>query len=366
MIIGRILGTYFARRFFSAVAMIFLSCVSLIMLVDFLEMSRRTADREAVSTGMVALLTLYRAPAFTEQLLPFAVLFGGIFSFVMLSRRLELVVARAVGLSAWQFTFPAIFVSFLIGVFATTVFNPVSADFKERANRMEGEIFASAPAGSLLGTTKGAFWIRQQSVDGQTIIKALATQRGGRELINVTVFEFDKRDQLVERVEAKTASLEYGYWQLNEARVVIPGFEQQHFDTFLIATNLEPAQIQESLLSAETVSFWQLPEAIKNAEQAGFGAARYRLQLQSLLARPFLLVAMVLIAAAVGLRVFRFGGVGQTILGGVMAGFLLYLGTKLAEDLGEAGVIHPIAAAWFPAVAGIFLGVLVLLHREDG
>ncbi|MEP9376925.1 LPS export ABC transporter permease LptG [Aquabacter sp. CN5-332] len=364
--IGRLLGFYFARRFFSAVVMIFFSCVALIMLVDFLEMSRRTADRDAVTTSMVALLTLYRAPAFTEQLLPFAVLFGGIASFVMLSRRLELVVARAVGLSAWQFTFPAIFVAFLIGVFATCVFNPVSAEFKERANRMESDIFNSSPSGGLLTQGKGTFWIRQQSVDGQAVIQAAATQQGGRELLNVTVFEFDKHDRVIERVEAKSATLDYGYWVLKDVRVLIPGFEQQKFDSYLIATNLNPAQIQDSLLSAETVSFWQLPEAIESAEQAGFGAARYRLQLQSLLARPFLLVAMVFIAAVVGLRIFRFGGVGQTILGGVVAGFLLYLGTKLAEDLGEAGVVHPIAAAWFPAVAGIFLGVLVLLHREDG
>ncbi|TCT05090.1 LPS export ABC transporter permease LptG [Aquabacter spiritensis] len=364
--IGRLLGFYFARRFLSAVLMIFFSCVALIMLVDFLEMARRTADRDAVTTGMVALLTLYRAPAFTEQLLPFAVLFGAIASFVTLSRRLELVVARAVGLSAWQFTFPAIAVAFLIGVFSTSVFNPVSAEFKERANRMESDIFNASPAGGLLGPGQGSFWVRQQSVDGQAIIEAAGTQQGGRELYNVTVFEFDRRGNVVQRVEAKTATLERGYWALNDVRVLIPGFDQQAFAKFLIATNLDPNQIQESALSAETVSFWQLPEAIRSAEQAGFGAARYRLQLQSLLARPFLLVAMVLIAAVVGLRVFRFGGVGQTILGGVVAGFLLYLGTKLAEDLGEAGVVHPIAAAWFPAVAGIFLGVLVLLHREDG
>lgn len=101
--IGRILGFYFARRFASAVALIFLSCVGLIMLVDFLEMARRTADKDHVTTSMVALVTLYRAPAFTEQLLPFAVLFGAMATFVVLSRNLELVVARAAGLSAWQF-----------------------------------------------------------------------------------------------------------------------------------------------------------------------------------------------------------------------------------------------------------------------
>lgn len=363
--IGRTLGLYFARRFFAAVVMIFVSCVALITLVDFLEMSRRTADRDTVSAGLVALLTLYRAPSFTEQLLPFAVLFGGIAVFVTLSRKLELVVARAVGLSAWQFTFPAVLVAFLIGVFSSTVFNPVSADFKERANRIEGEIFNSS-SGSFVPTGKAGVWIRQQSVDGQAIIQAAATQRGGREFIGVTVFEFDRKDHVIQRLEAKSATLERGYWELHDVRVLIPGFDQQWFETFHIATNLDPDQIQDNLTSPETVSFWQLPGAIAAAEQAGFGAQRYRLHFQSLLARPFLLVAMVLIAAVVGLKVFRFGGVGQTILGGVVAGFLLYLGTKLAEDLGEAGVIHPVAAAWFPAVAGIVLGVLFLLHREDG
>ncbi|MGU3495600.1 LPS export ABC transporter permease LptG [Xanthobacteraceae bacterium A53D] len=362
--IGRTLGFYFARRFVAAVAMIFFSCVALIMLVDFLEMSRRVAERD-VTVSMVGLLTLYRAPAFTEQLLPFAVLFGGMATFVTLSRKLELVVARAVGLSVWQFSFPAILVAFAIGVFATTVFNPVSADFKERANQMEAEIFNTS-SGLLTQGASSGFWIRQQSIDGQAIIQAAASQQGGRVLTGVTVFEFDRAGLLMERVEARTATLSEGVWRLSDARVVVPGGEQQTFETYLIATKLDPRQIQDTLVAPETVSFWQLPTAISSAEQSGFGADRYRLQLQSLLARPFLLVAMVLIAAVVGLRVFRFGGVGQTILGGVLAGFLLYLGTKLTEDLGDAGVIHPIAAAWFPALVGIFLGVLVLLHREDG
>ncbi|MGE4372160.1 MAG: LPS export ABC transporter permease LptG [Xanthobacter sp.] len=362
--IGRILGFYFARRFAWAVALIFFSCVSLIMLVDFLEMARRTADRENVTTTILALVTIYRTPAFTEQLLPFAVLFGAMATFVLLSRNLELVVARAVGLSVWQFIAPAVIVAFLIGVFATTVFNPLSADFKERANQLESEIFGSS--GSFLSDARNEFWIRQQSIDGQAIIQAAASQDGGRQLSNVVVYEFDRNDQLMERVDAKSARLVDGVWELTDARVLAPGQELQRFTTFIIATNLDPERIQESLMAPETVPFWQLPAAIHSAEQTGFGAERYRLQLQSLLARPFLLVAMVLIAAVVGLRVFRFGGVGQTILGGVLAGFLLYVGTKLAEDLGEAGIVHPVAAAWFPATVGIIVGVLVLLHREDG
>ena len=51
------------------------------MLVDFLEMARRVGERD-VGTSTIVLLIFYRAPYFTEQLLPFAVLFGAIGTFL--------------------------------------------------------------------------------------------------------------------------------------------------------------------------------------------------------------------------------------------------------------------------------------------
>jgi len=361
-VIGPTLGFYFGRRFLGSVLGIFVGCAALIMLIDFLEMSRRVGERDVDGLTLL-LLIVYRAPSFTEQLLPFAVLIGAIGTFLTLSRRLELVVARAAGISAWQFIAPAGICALLLGVVSTTVYNPVSADFKERANRIEAEIFNRQTG--LFSATSGGFWIRQQSVDGQAIIQAAATADGGRQLSGVNVFLFGLDGKLDERIEARNAVLEDGAWRLNEARVLTPTVGLERYETYMVATNLTPNQVQETLQS-ETVPFWSLPAAVDAATRVGFGAERYRLQYQSLLARPVLLLAMVLIAASVSLRVFRFGGVGQAILGGVAAGFLLYVFTKLAEDLGEAGIVHPVIAAWFPAVVGALMGVLILLHREDG
>ena len=64
-----------------------------------------------------------------------------------------------------------------------------------------------------------------------------------------------------------------------------------------------------------------------------------------LLAQPFYLVAMVLLAAAVSLRFFRFGGVQKMVLGGVGAGFLLYVLAKITGDLSKAELMAPVAAA---------------------
>jgi lipopolysaccharide export system permease protein len=54
------------------------------------------------------------------------------------------------------------------------------------------------------------------------------------------------------------------------------------------------------------------------------------------------------------------------ILGGAMAGFLLYVVTVLVKAFGSAGIVPPVAAAWFPVIAAGFFGVTFLLYKEDG
>ena len=54
------------------------------------------------------------------------------------------------------------------------------------------------------------------------------------------------------------------------------------------------------------------------------------------------------------------------VTGGVVAGFVLYVATKLVSDLGGAGFLSAPIAAWSPAIVGCMLGSLVLLHQEDG
>jgi lipopolysaccharide export system permease protein len=114
------------------------------------------------------------------------------------------------------------------------------------------------------------------------------------------------------------------------------------------------------------VPFWDLPGTIHRTERAGLDATPYRLRYEVLLARPLLFIAMVFVAASVSLRFFRFGGIAKMALGGVAAGFMLYVATELMEDLGASGLVGPTVAAWFPAIVGSLLGTLALLHQEDG
>ncbi|GJE45014.1 LPS export ABC transporter permease LptG [Methylobacterium soli] len=362
MLIGLTLGRYFAMRFVRTVLGVFLTVFALVYTLDFVELLRRAGDAEGATTGLMAQLSLYRTPAVAEGVLPFAVLFGSMAALLQLSRKLELVVARAAGISAWQFLQPGIFVALALGAFTVGVYNPLSAVLKQRSTEIEAKIFARSTKAS----SGKDLWIRQKSLDGQAIIRAETAIEGTTTLAGVSVFTFDEAGIFVSQIEAARASLHVGYWELSEARVLAPGVPPESYGSYLIASTLEPGQVRQRFTPPESVPFWQLPETIARSERAGLDATRYRLQYDVLWARPILFVAMVLVAATVSLRFFRFGGVGKLVLGGVAAGFALYVARQVMEGLGASGIVAPPVAAWFPAVVGSLLGTLTLLYQEDG
>jgi lipopolysaccharide export system permease protein len=364
--IGGTLSRYFGLRFLSAVIAVFLGVFALIAIVDYVELMRRSADETNASAWLIWKTSIFRVPQVTERVMPFAVLIGAMSCYLNLSRRLELVVARSAGVSAWQFVAPAIVVALLLGVFATTVYNPIAAALNERSKRLEVEISGSSPQALGLRPNGNGYWVRQQSVDGPAIINAATGSDQGTRLAGITVFAFDQDGHFKQRIEAKTATLEAGYWLLEEARVYATNAPPIDRNSYRLNTNLSPDQVRESFATPETVSFWQLPLYIEIAKDADLGVAGYRLQYYKLLMQPFLLAAMVLLAAAVSLRFFRFGGVQKMVLSGIASGFLLYILSKVTEDVSKAALMSPVLAALIPVLVGGLTGFVVLLYQEDG
>ncbi|HML09112.1 MAG TPA: LPS export ABC transporter permease LptG [Xanthobacteraceae bacterium] len=359
------LSHYFGLRFLNSVIGTFVGVVALAAMIDYVELMRRGADWPNATAWLLAKISMFRVPQLTERIMPFSVLVGAMSCYLTLSRRLELVVARAAGVSAWQFVAPAMVAAFLFGAVATTLYNPVAAVLHERSKRLEGELLGELPSSALQGKTSG-FWVRQRSAEGSAIINAKSSREQGAQLGGVSVYTFDGAGHFRERIEAKSAALEQGYWRLEDARIYASGSPPALEETYRLATNLTLEQVRESFATPETVPFWQLPSYIELADRAGLAAAGYRLQYQQLLSRPFLLAAMVLLAASVSLRFFRFGGVQKMVLSGISAGFLLFVLSKITEDMSKSELMSPVMAAWIPVLVGSLAGFVALLYQEDG
>jgi len=362
-IAGGTLARYFGWRFVTATIGIFVGILALSALIDYIELMRRAGDVPGVTPATVAKIALFRMPQLGERLMPFCVLIGTMSCYLNLSRRNELVVARAAGISAWQFVMPAALCAFVLGVLAVTAYNPLSASLQERAKRLESRTFSKQ---ARIAAASGPSWISQRSADGKAFINAASSAEQGADLTGVTIFKFDKAGTYVERLQAQSAILQSGFWRLTDVRSFRLGERPQDHATMDFPTTLTREQVRENFATPESVPFWDLPEYIQSAGQAGSEGDGYRLQFQKLLARPFLLAAVVFLAAAVSLRFFRFGGVQKLILGGILAGFLLYVLSKIADDMATVGLMPPIAAAWVGVLAASVVGVTALLYQEDG
>lgn len=364
------LTLYIARVFAESLAGMLAALTGLISLFDFIELLRRSASRPDATFSIVAAIAALRLPWIAMQILPFAVLLGGILAFWKLTRSSELVVARASGVSAWQFLAGPFLVAVLAGAFATAAVSPVSAVMRARAEAMDNTYLRVG--GGPLALNGGQLWLRQadSTLDpqGVAILHARAVSLKGGVLAgqDVSIFRLDGNDRLLERVEASRATLGHGAWELANARTITPGHLPSAAREMELPTNMTVARVQESFAPPDTLSVWALPGFIALLDRAGFSSIRHRLQFQTLLALPLLAGTMTLLAAGFSMRPARRGGVARMIGSGVAAGFALYLVSKIAEEFGQSGALPAMLAAWAPALSGLMLSVALLLHLEDG
>ncbi len=360
------LSIYVGRHFISSFLALLGLFLMLILLFDSIELLRRAASKPDISFLMVIELALLKLPHMSQEVLPFAVLFGGMVCFWRLTRSFELVVTRGAGVSAWQFLLPPLLLALIIGVFQITVINPVASTTLARYERVETLLFKGQ--GNSLAISGSGLWLRQANLDGQSVVYARHVLQQGREveLRNVTVFMYSGKDTFRGRVDGKLARLEDGFWRITDAWVYAPEKTPLFEKEYWFATDLTLDKIQDNFAPPETMSFWDLPGFIATLEKAGFSAVRHRLHWHTLLAAPLLLFAMVLIAATFTLRHSRRGATTTVISAGVFTGFALYFFSDVVFALGLSDSIPVTLAAWTPSGVATLLGLALLLHLEDG
>jgi lipopolysaccharide export system permease protein len=359
---GWTLGRYFFFRYVTITIWFFLGLLALVFLIDFTELSGRTTGLPGFTYGTAVAISGLRMPMIMLQTVPFVGLFSAMATLVSLNRRYELVIARSAGVSAWQFLLPCCIGALLFGFVSVGLINPLAAHAFSLSEQIETQLRSGK---SNTVSADAAPWIRQKTSTGDTIIGARAILNQGLEMADVVFFILDPKGNIVERKDAARAYLRDGYWELQDVKTfrngtILPSASDR------VPTNLKPEFVQERLARPETIPFYDLPGKIEVARSFGLKANAFAMQFDSLVALPFLLVAMTLIAATVSMRFARMGQSATMILGGVVAGFLLYVVSVLVKAFGVAGFVPTAIAAWVPVVVAMFFGVTFLLYKEDG
>ena len=358
---------YVLTRTLNAVLGALAIIAAVVMLIDFVEISRDIGGRVDMSAAGLIGLMLMKSPAVILQLLPFVFLFGVLAAFVGLNRRSELIAMRAAGISAWRFIFPAAGAAFLIGALTVAVLNPAASWLDGRYERATSALLASRQS---LDAEPSAVWVRQGDGRTQVVIRARSRDPNSAVLRDVSMFVYaaDSTGRRVfqRRIESETARLVPGAWELTNAREAAAGEQAVSYATLSIRSNLSLEEAFDRFEQPRSVPFWRLAGVISTIESAGFSATQYRLRFQELLATPLMFAAMSILAAAFSLRLMRLGDMPLMVVSAIGLGFLFYFLNALMRALGEAEVLPPFVAAWIPPLLAMLSAFTLLCYTEDG
>ncbi|WP_375690633.1 LPS export ABC transporter permease LptG [Pseudooceanicola sp. LIPI14-2-Ac024] len=364
-----ILHFYFARRFLKSFLGLLLVFSLMILLFDLVEQVRRLSGTEA-SFWQKLSLSLLHVPETIYEMIPLVTVLATVAMFVALAKSSELVVTRAAGRAALVTLMSPVAVAFGIGVFALALLNPVVAVTLKRYSALS-EIYLAGSDSALSFSTEG-LWLRQAGEEGQTVIHADRANAEGTEFYDVTFYGFAPEGGMTGRTEADSATLQEGGWLLSNVKHwpldagSNPEAASVTRDEVLVPSNLTVDNIRESFGEPAAISIWNLPAYTRELTDAGFSARRYMVWIQTELAKPIFLAAMVLISAAFTMRHARFGKTGIAVLSSLLMGFSLYYVKNFAQILGDNGQLPIMVAAWAPPIAALMLAIGLVLQMEDG
>jgi len=360
---GWTLSRYLGRQYFLWFMAFLFGLAGVIYLFEVAELLRRSSGLPDTSLAVILKMGSYKLPDTVEKVLPFVVLFSGMFTFWRLTRSHELIVARAAGISAWQFLAPALIITLLFGWFNVTLLNPVGAALNSRFKAMEARYIDRTTSLELTGA---GLWLRQKEGERHYLLHADKVTSNPLTLLPAMVFIYDENNRYLGRIDAPSASLSGNYWEMRNAWFNWKDKLPSHQDLFHLNTSLTVEKIQESMAPPNTISFWKLPEFIEALRSIGLPPVRHELQFHALLAQPWLLCAMVFFAAAFSLRFGRRRGILNAAMLGIFTGSAVFALNNVVAALGANQSLPAALAAWAVPLAALAGGNAVLLYLEDG
>ncbi|MDZ7823344.1 MAG: LptF/LptG family permease [Ahrensia sp.] len=140
--LNRTLQVYIFFRMLKMTFYFILAISILIMLIDVSELSNRLSRSQDYSLALAFQISAMRLPFILQVAFPLFILSATMATLMQLNKKNELVIARSVGVSAWQFLAPIWVFAFLAGCFIILVVNPAAtygfSVASEIENRMRG------------------------------------------------------------------------------------------------------------------------------------------------------------------------------------------------------------------------------------
>ena len=358
MIKSLIINKYLIKEFSKTVINMFLIFFCLAFIVNVFEEINFFKDLN-VKIYLPIIMSILFVPSILYNMFPFIILFSGIWFFLKIKKSDEVTAMRVSGMSTFAIIIIPCLVSIFLGILILTSINPITSVLVKKYERIKGNY--EKEMDYLAAITKNGIWIKEEN----TILRSSNLEN--ENLMNVTIYEFDKNINFLRRIEAESANISSFNWNLKNTKIIDNQGKiiSDNIKNFSYISTYDLKKIKSLYTNLDTVSFWNIENQIKLLEERGYSTKEMESKLHRSLAYPFFLLSMVLLSGVFTLGVsFKENNLTYVIIT-IITSVIIYFFNDFSLVLGKAEKLPVIVSAWMPIVIIFIFGAIGVIHANQ-
>ncbi len=306
-------------------------------------------------------LTFLNLPSIIYDTFPFIFLISTQFFFLKILQNNELNIFKIHGIKNFQILKNLIITTFMLGIVVVTIFYNISAKFKNLY--IEFKNTSSNDNKYLAVITENGLWIKDEFEDSIHIVNAVQIQKDL--LLDVSIFQFDKKFNLEKSIYSKEVSITSKNWvikkpTINQKNQIIDDIETLNFES-----NFDYNKIIKLYSNLSSLTFFGLLDLENDYKSIGYSTSEIILHKHKIYSFPFNLMIVSLFAGILMLNIgYNKNYVFNVILGIILSVTIYYI-NYLSFTMGENGKIPLVLSVWLPILILSIFNLIGLVRINE-
>ena len=362
MIRNFVVNKYLAKEFFKIVINTSLTFFCLGFVLNLFEEINFFKDLE-VSINMPIILSVLFVPSLLYTMFPFAILISGIWFFLKIKKTDEIIALKVSGISNFSIIIIPSIVSIILGILIITAFNPITSVLVKKYEIIKGSYEKDQEY--LAAITVNGIWIKEKNINKNNIIRS--ANLNNENLITVTIYEFDKENNFIKRIEAKSANISSFNWILKDVTIIDAdgNYLVSNISRLDYISMYDIQKIKSLYSNLDTISFWNLKNEIQLLESRGYSTREMEAKFQRSFAFPFFLLSMVLLSGVFTLGMTFKENNWSYVFIAIITSVLIFYFNDFSAALGKTEKLPILISVWMPIVIIFIFSGAGVIHANQ-
>ena len=362
MIRNFVVNKYLAKEFFKIVINTSLIFFCLGFVLNLFEEINFFKDLE-VGLNIPIILSFLFVPSLLYNMFPFVILISGIWFFLKIKKTDEIIALKVSGISNFSIIIIPSIVSIILGILIITAFNPITSVLVKKYEIIKGSYEKDQEY--LAAITVNGIWIKEKNINKNNIIRS--SNLNNENLIRVTIYEFDKENNFVKRIEAKSANISSFNWILKDVTIIDAdgNYLSSNISRLDYISMYDIQKIKSLYSNLDTISFWNLKNEIQLLEARGYSTREMEAKFQRSFAFPFFLLSMVLLSGVFTLGMTFKENNWSYVFIAIITSVLIFYFNDFSAALGKTEKLPILISVWMPIVIIFIFSGAGVIHANQ-